>query len=311
MPAREKKEPQETSPSFMPGWARQGVQSFVAAQKIIMDLAAQENALLIGLLRERLSKPGGQLGASMAGITEQGVKNLTEAGKILLDLAADETALAVEGVKEGLRLPAPAAAMAEVVRHRVGTFVEMQKNLLDATAEQAHAVAKSLREGENPWSSVHFAELARRGFEGFVESEKKFLELAAEEVSAATKGEKRAGKAPKERLEVLTNAARQGAEKYVETQKKLIDLAIEQLEETAKASREHREGARKEMLSSWGELTEKSVHNLVTAEKSLLQLATKRVEGLGHDKGHKGARSRRGAAKRHATHVEEAVASTA
>jgi len=216
----------------------------------------------------------------------------------------------VEGVKEGLRLPAPAAAMAEVVRHRVGTFVEMQKNLLDATADQAHAVAKSLREGEQPLSALHFVELARRGFEGFVESEKKFLELASQEVSAATKGEKRASKAPKERLEVLTNVAREGAEKYVETQKKLIDLTIEQLEETAKASREHREGARKEALSSWGELTEKSVHNFVAAEKSLLELASKRMEGVGHEKGRKGTKSRR-AGKRQSTHVEEAAVSTA
>jgi hypothetical protein len=310
MPAREKKELHEASPSFMPGWARQGVQSFVAAQKIIMDLAAQENALLIGLVRERLSKPGGELGSSVAGITEQGVKNLTEVGKILLDLAADETAIAVEGVKEGLRLPPPAAAMAEVVRHRVGTFVEMQKNLLDATADQAHAVAKSLREGEQPLSAVDFAELARRGFEDFVASEKKFLELASQEVSAATKGEKRASKAPKERMEVLTNTAREGAEKYVDTQKKLIDFTIEQLEETAKASRQHREGVRKEAMSSWGELTEKSVHNFVAAEKSLLDLATKRMEGVGHDKGQRGTKSRRGS-KRQSTQAAEAAGSPA
>ena len=53
MTARERKAPPESSPSSMlTGWARQGVQSFVAAQKIIMDLAAQENALLIGMVRE-------------------------------------------------------------------------------------------------------------------------------------------------------------------------------------------------------------------------------------------------------------------
>src|SRR3974377_1023760 len=91
MPAREKKAQPETSPSsFLPGWARQGIQSFVAAQKIIMDLAGQENALLIGLVREQVSKPGGQLGASVATITENGVNNLTTVGKLLLDLAAEE-----------------------------------------------------------------------------------------------------------------------------------------------------------------------------------------------------------------------------
>lgn len=313
MPAREKRPAPETSPSLLTGWARQGVQSFVAAQKIIMDLAAQENALLIGMLRERLSKPGGELGASVAGIAEKGVKNLTSAGKILLDLAADETALAVEGMKEGLRLPAPAGAMAEVVRHRVGTFVEMQKNLLDATAEQAHAVAESYREGEKFMAAAHVAELARRGIEGFVESEKKFLDLAAQEVSAAVKGEKRASKPAKERMEVLTNMAREGAEKYIETQRKLMELAISQLEESAKVARPHKEGAHKEAHATWGELTEKSVQNFVSAEKSLLDLATKRMEGVGHEKGRKGARSRRGAARaaKKPVEAEETAASLA
>jgi len=45
MLAKEKKAPPVASPgSFLTDWARQGVQSFVAAQKILMELAAQENA---------------------------------------------------------------------------------------------------------------------------------------------------------------------------------------------------------------------------------------------------------------------------
>jgi len=309
MPAREKRATHEASPSgLLAGWARQGVQSFVAAQKILMDLAAQENALLIGMMREGLSTQGTTIGASMAGIAENGVKNLAAAGKILLDLAADETALAVDAVKEGLRLPAAAGAVAEVVRHRVDTLVEMQKKMLDATVEQAHTVAESYREGGKLLAAEHVAELARRGMEEFVESEKKFLDLASEEVSAAAKGEKRAGKPPRERMEVLTSTAREGAEKYIETQKKLLELAIEQLEETTKTARGHKDGGRKETHPSWGELTEKSLKNLVTAEKSLLDLARKPLEGSGREASRKGPRPRRRTAKKPAAGAENAVA---
>jgi hypothetical protein len=293
MKAREKKAAQAASPSLLTGWARQGVQSFVAAQKILMDLAVQENALLIGMVREGLGKPGAQLGASVAGIAEKGVENVTTVGKILLDLAADETALAVDGVKEGLRLPAPAGAMAEVARHRVSTFIEMQKNLLDATADQAHAVAESYRKEGKLLAAAHVAELARCGIEGFVKSEKKFLDLAAQEVSAATKGDKHTHKPPRDRMEVLTKVAREGTEKYIETQKKLLELAIEQLEETAKAGREgFKEVARKEALPSFGELTEKSMKNFVTAEKSFLDLAMKPMKGPGGENGRKAPRRR-------------------
>ena len=274
MKAREKRTPMEASPSgLLAGWARQGVQSFVAAQKILMDLAAQENALLIGLMREGFSKPGTMLGASMAGAAEKGVKNLSAVGKILLDFAADETALALEGVKEGMRLPVAAGALTEVARHRVGTFVEMQKNLLDAAAQQAHAAAESYREGGKVMPAARVAELARRGIEEFVHSEKKFLDLASQEVTAATKGDKRAHKPPRDRVEVLTKVAREGAEKCIETQKKLFELAIEQLEDTKKNGR--KEAARREVRASLGELTERSMKNIVSAEKSLLDLAIK------------------------------------
>lgn len=291
MKAREKNAPHETSPSsLLTGWARQGVQSFVAAQKILMDLAAQENALLIGMMREGLSKPGARLGASVAGLAEKGVENLAAAGKILLDLAADETAIAVDGLKEGLRLPAAAGTLAEVARHRVDTFVEMQKNFLDATAGQARAFAESFREEGKVLPAAHLAELARRGVVGFVESEKKFLDLASQEVTAATKGDKRAHKPPRDRIEVLTKVAREGAEKYIETQKKLFELAVEHLEETLKAGREQNKVARKELPPSFGELTEKSVKNFVTAEKSLLDLAMRPLHGAAGEDGRKGRR---------------------
>jgi hypothetical protein len=314
MKAREKKATQLASPSLLTGWARQGVQSFVAAQKILMDLAAQENTLLVGMVREGLSKPGTRLGASVAGIAEKGVENLTTVGKILLDLAADETALAVDGVKEGLRLPAAAGAVAEVARHRVHTLIEMQKDLLDATADQAHAVAESYREEGKLLAATHVAELARRGIEGFVENEKKFLDLATQEVSAAAKGDKRAHKPPRDRMEVLAEVAREGAQKYIETQKKLMELAIDQLEETVKAGREKvKEVARKEPRPSLGELTEKSMKNFVTAEKSLLDLAMKPMRGRSGENGRKAPqhRQRLHRAAKKATGGTKAVANMA
>jgi len=289
MAARDKKATaHETSPGgLLTGWARQGVQSFVAAQKILMDLAAQENALLIAMLRDGLSKPGARIADSMTGIAEKGVENLAAAGKILLDLAADETALAVDGIKEGLRLPAPAGAVAEMARHRVDTLIQMHKNLLDATAGQAHSAAESYRAKNNVNAPARVAELARRGIEEFVESEKKFLDLAAQEVTAATKEDKRAHKVPRHQVEILAEVARQGAEKYFDTQKKLLNLAVEQLEETAKVARAQRkETVRKEMRPFLGELTEKSMKNFVAAEKSLLDLAMKPVHRPGAENGH-------------------------
>jgi hypothetical protein len=73
----------------------------------------------------------------------------------------------------------------------------------------------------------------------------------------------------------LTRLAREGVEKYIDAQKKLLDLAIDQLESTGRTTGEGIEAARKEARTSWGELTQKSVHNIVTARKSLMDLAVK------------------------------------
>jgi hypothetical protein len=312
MKPREKHAPHDTSPtSLLTGWARQGVQSFVAAQKILMDLAAQENALLIGMMREGLSKPGARLGATMAGLAEKGVENLAAAGKILLDLAAYETAIAVAGLKEGMPLPNAAGTVAVVARHRVDTFIEMQKNLLDATAGQARSLAESFRQDGKVLPAAHLAELARRSIAGFVQSEKRFLDLASQEVAAAIKDDKRAHKPPRDRVEVLTKAAREGAQKYIETQKKLLELAVEQLEQSAKAGREQHKIARKEASPSLGELTEKSVKNFVTAEKSLLDLAMKPLRGSHAEEGRKSRRRPSTRAARKHTATPKAQASQA
>ena len=47
-------------------------------------------------------------------------------------------------MKEGLRLPVAAGAAAEISRHRMDTLVGMQKHLLDAAAEQTHAMTESI-----------------------------------------------------------------------------------------------------------------------------------------------------------------------
>src|SRR5579872_1312528 len=115
--------------AWLAGWARQGIESFVAAQKILLDLTAHENALVIGAIRERLNLAKTEPGAKVIYLADKGVENLTAAGKILLDLAAGETALVTEGVNDAFPLPPAAGSVANVIKHRVDTLVDMEKHL--------------------------------------------------------------------------------------------------------------------------------------------------------------------------------------
>lgn len=265
------KESNALSPiSQLAGWARQGIESFAAAQKVLFDLTARQNAVVIGMVQERLSRPGLRPGDMLAPIADKGVETLTAAGKVLLDLAAGETALVADWAKE----PA-VGALSDVVRHRADAFIDMQKRLLDVAAEQTHAIVQSYREGNVRGLGESVAELAKRGIEGLIETEKKFLDSAAHEVTAASKPGKEGKTAARNQLKILTQLAREGVEQYIDVQKKLLDLAIDQLEFTGEASGERIEAIRDEVRRSWGELTAKSVWNFVVAQQSLRNLAAK------------------------------------
>ncbi len=259
--------------SQMAGWIRQGIGSFMAAQKILLDLTAQQNALVIGMLRERLSdfpRPD----VAIAKIADSGVQNITAAGKVLLDLVGDDTKVVADGMKEVMPIPGAGSA-ANLLRHRLSTLLDMQKHFLEAAAHQTHEAVESYQEGKGLMavgSSV--AELAKESIENLIETEKKFLELATHEVSAGTKGGVER-KATRERYKVLTEMAREAGENYVEAQKKLLNLAIEQMESAGKTVGHRLESVGHEARTSWGELTDKSAKNFATAKNSLMDLVAK------------------------------------
>ena len=150
----------------------------------------------------------------------------------------------------------------------------MQKRLLDVAAEQTHAVAESYREGKAWKVGGSVAELARRGIEGFVETEK-VPRPGRPRGHDRQQGGKEGRRPARNQLKILTRLAREGVEKYIDVQQKLLDLAIDQLEFTGQATAERIEAVRKEVRTSWRELTPRSIRNFIVAHKSLLDLAAK------------------------------------
>jgi len=275
MAAKTKESGNAYSPaSRLAGWARQGMDSFMSMQKILLDLTAQQNALVIGMLRESFSKPLLWPGDAIVSIADKGVQNISAAGKILLDFAGDGTELVVDRVKEAVPLPNVARTVANLFRHRLVTLLDLQKRLLEVAAEQTHEAAESYHEGKGLRAAgASAAELARKAVENFVETEKKFLDLAVHEVSAKAGGDSR--KPAVEGYKAITQLVREGGEKYIDAQQKLLNLAVEQMESAGKAAGKRVESVRHEARTSLGELTEKSVRNFVTAQKSLMELVSK------------------------------------
>ena len=246
--------------------AQQGADSLAAALKIISDLTAQQVALVVGMVRERVSfKAIAPIAETASGV----VGGFTDAGKILLDLAAGENELLVNSLKEAIRMRASFGALVDLVPLGLTAMFEMNKSVLDTIAKQSREAAESLTEGNPLAAYPKMAKTAREGIESFIETQKTFLDQVAEQVSIATSGG--ASKAShRDRSKILIELAREGVDKFVEAQKQVTGVMIDQMEAVAHGP--HTKAVPQRSLS---ELTRKSVQNFTTAQKSLLDLALK------------------------------------
>lgn len=86
-------------------WIQQGTENYFAAQRILLDLVMQQNAMAMNTLRERFAVERPVAAASeFAG---EGVSNFIAAQKILLNLAERQNEIVMKGVKERVGVASP------------------------------------------------------------------------------------------------------------------------------------------------------------------------------------------------------------
>jgi len=215
-------------------WMQQGTETFFATQRILLDLVMRQNAMAMNAVRERLTATRPLAADVLGEVAGEGVTNFIAAQKILLDLARKENDIVLNGVKE--RVPtATAAAMTDLLRRSVDTFIGLQKHFLDLASKQTASWVEAAKTGK-ALSSKGLADLAREGMENFVDAQKKFLDIVAEETTRAAKG--RDGGAHANKPTELAELARESVEAFIEAQKKLLDTAGEQIQVNLKAARQ-------------------------------------------------------------------------
>jgi hypothetical protein len=254
---------------LQPEWVKKGAASLADALKIVSDLTAEELALLVGMVRERVSiRPSREIARTVGRFAT----GFTDAGKVFLDLVAGESAVMVDGFKEALALPYGAAAMADLVPRAVGTLVKMHKRALDAVGEQIQDLTESYAEGKSLKAVTRLAQLTREGVEGFIQTQKTFLDEVTEQVTIATEGGKQSKEDVRERAETLVELAREGVNKFIAAQKQILDLTIERMEADIANGR-----GKAAPKTSIADLTRESVEKFTAAQKALLSLALKSV----------------------------------
>jgi hypothetical protein len=262
--------------SVLSGWAQQGVHSFFATQRMLLDLAMRQNANIMHALREQLSDPHHSPTTLLSEVAGEGMTNFIEGQKILLDLGKQQNEILMSGVKERVGDWPAAHAVADLLQRSVETFIHMQEEFLKIAGKQTHTWVEAAKTGK-PCGAEHLVDVAREGMENFVKAQKQFLDVIAETTAEATSGKRTNGAGKKIKKAELSELARQATESFIDAQKKLVDVAGKQMNANVKTAGKTLELLRPFPFVPLAELTREGVKSYIDAQKSLMDMMVKPV----------------------------------
>jgi hypothetical protein len=300
MPATVKSESSRTHPrepsfvTLLSSWAQQGVQSFFATQRILLDLAMRQNASVMHSVRQQLTDPQHSPTAILGEVAGEGVTNFIEGQKVLLDLGLRQHEILMAGVKERIGDQRATHAV-DLLRRSVETFIHMQQEFLKIAGKQTQTWVEAAKAGK-PYQTKLLAELAREGMENFVKAQKQFMDVIAEETAKVT-GARHGNGFKKIKKTELAALARQATESFIDAQRKLVDLAGQQMNANVKTASKSLELLKPFPFVPFTELTREGVKSYVDAQKALMDAMVKPTgEHTSHGKTKHHAKAKRHAA---------------
>ena len=266
--------PRESSMfSVLSGWAQQGVQTFFATQRILLDLAMRQNANVMHALRQQLSDPHHSPTAILGEMAGEGINNFIEGQKVLLDLGKQQNEILMCGLKERIGDWPAAHIMTDMLKRSVDTFIHMQQEFLKIAAKESHTWVEAAKTGK-AYQPEHLVDMAREGMENFVKTQKQFLDFIAEETAKVSGGKHTNGMKKMKKTE-MSDLARQATESFIDAQKKLVDVAGKQMNANVKIAGKTLEMMRPVSLLPLADLTREGVKSYVDAQKALMDAMVK------------------------------------
>jgi hypothetical protein len=253
--------------SLLSGWVQQGVESFFATQRILVDIAMRQNSAATKTLREGIFDPDHSPVTILTDLAMEGTSSFVEAQKILLHLAQQESEIMMNAGRERVAGSTRAVAVTDLVRRSLETFIRMQQDFLITTSKQTQQWLESVKAGK--YDNTHLADLARDGMETFVQAQKKFLDVIAQESVKAASGKPEAAK-PLKKTE-LSKLANEATNSFIEAQKRLLDVVNQQASVNLKAATQTIKMMSSSRFLPVANLTGDGVKNFVTAEKALIE----------------------------------------
>jgi hypothetical protein len=200
--------------------AVEGTSSLVEAQRTVLNLAQQENEIILNGVKERV---GAFVPAvAMTDLVRRGVDTLVGMQQELLTTTSKQMLSLIDAEKagQGKRV----AHLVEGAREGVETFTRAQKKFLEVLAQETEkaTTGKHVPEAKHA-KKTELAHLAREAGNAFVEAQKKFLDVMGQQMNVNLDATARTLEMMSPaRLMPMANLTGEGVKNFVEKEQSLI-----------------------------------------------------------------------------------------
>ena len=204
--------------------AVEGTSSLVEAQRALLNLAQQENDIILNGVKQQLGRfvPA----VAMTDLVRRSLDTLLGMQQELLTTTSKQTLewLQSEEAAKGKR----ASHLVEFAREGVETFTRAQKKFLEAVAQEAEKATSRKKEDESkPLKTAELSHLAREAGSAFIEAQKRLLDVLGQQMNVNLDATARAMEMMSpSRLVPVASVTREGVRNFVNAETSLIGSLI-------------------------------------------------------------------------------------
>jgi molybdenum-dependent DNA-binding transcriptional regulator ModE len=224
MPTHTKTHDEESPFAILTELAVEGTSSLVEAQRALLNLAQQENDIILNGVKERVGNfvPA----AAMTDLVRRSLDTLLGMQQELLTTTSKQTLEWLQSEKAGKGKGA--THLVEFAREGVETFTRAQKKFLEVVAQEAGKATSGKKEHEsNAVKKAELASLARDAGSAFIEAQKRLLDVMGQQMNVNLNATTRAmGIMSPSRLVPVASRTGEGVREFVDAETSLIGSLI-------------------------------------------------------------------------------------
>jgi hypothetical protein len=215
-------DPENSPVAILTELAVEGTSNFIEAQQILLNLAQQENEIIMNGVKERVG--GTAVGAAATDMLRRAINNYVDMQQEYLKITMKQAVNWLDAVKDGKGYDG--SHMVELARQGMETFVHSQKKFLDIVMEETNK-ATSGKPRTDKMKKTEISKLAREGVNAFIDAQKKLLDVAGQQMNVNLKSAtKTMTMLSPTRLLPMANLTGEGVRSFVEAEKALIDSVV-------------------------------------------------------------------------------------